>query len=42
MSFDVAALEMLPGEEEEGLLLCTITCRQTCQVTCSITGLTGF
>jgi hypothetical protein len=37
MSFDVAALEMLPGEEEEGLLLCTRTCQVTCQVTCIIT-----
>lgn len=38
MSFDVAALEMLPGAEEEGLELCTYTCRTTCTVTCSITG----
>jgi hypothetical protein len=38
MSFDVSALEMLPGEEEEGLLLCTHTCKLTCTVTCSITG----
>jgi len=38
VSFDVAALEMLPGAEEEGLLICGITCRVTCTVTCNITG----
>jgi hypothetical protein len=40
MSFDVAALEMLPGAEEEGLNLvaCTYTCRATCTITCNITG----
>ena len=39
MSFDVAALELLPGGEEEGLLICTRTCGLTCTVTCSVTEL---
>jgi hypothetical protein len=38
MSLDVSALEMLPGDEEEGLFICTITCRLTCIVTCDVTG----
>jgi hypothetical protein len=38
MSFDVAALEMLPGEEaQEGLLPCSLTCRVTCLITCAFT-----
>jgi hypothetical protein len=38
MSFDVAALEMLPGEEQqEGLRECSLTCLVTCFVTCQFT-----
>lgn len=34
MEFDVTALEMLPGDEPEGLLPCTITCTISCIITC--------
>lgn len=38
MEFDVTALEMLPGEEPEGLLPCVKTCLSTCLITCFFTG----
>jgi hypothetical protein len=38
MDFDITTLEMLPAEEEEGLLGCWITCFYTCPSTCSSTG----
>jgi hypothetical protein len=38
MDLDVAALEMLPGGEPEGLQKCTITCADTCSSTCKDTG----
>jgi hypothetical protein len=38
MEFDVTALEMLPGDEPEGLMPCTITCADTCSKTCLNTG----
>lgn len=37
MEFDVATLEMLPGDEAEGLLPCTVTCQATCLFTCLFT-----
>ena len=38
MDLDVTALEMLPADEEEGLMFCWWTCLgQTCQITCDVT-----
>jgi hypothetical protein len=37
MEFEVTALEMLPGEETEGLKLCVASCVVTCGITCQFT-----
>jgi hypothetical protein len=37
MEFDITALEMLPADEADGLLPCTITCKVTCVETCTVT-----
>jgi hypothetical protein len=37
MEFDLTALEMLPGEETEGLALCLRSCVVTCGITCQFT-----
>jgi hypothetical protein len=37
MEFDVTALEMLPGEETEGLVPCLRSCSVTCGFTCIAT-----
>jgi len=34
MELDVTALEMLPGDEPEGLVPCLRTCVVTCFATC--------
>jgi hypothetical protein len=37
MDFDITTLEMLPAEEEEGLMDCQPTCGWTCFFTCAST-----
>jgi hypothetical protein len=34
---DIRALEMLPADEPEGLLICAVTCLESCLLTCRIT-----
>jgi hypothetical protein len=34
---DIRALEMLPADEPEGLILCAATCLESCLHTCRVT-----